>query len=87
MYKRKDIEQFFNGLVDEIQEKVYGRVNIIEDVMIKTYKICIINWDIKWIFDLTNKVYEIKTEQDKDKLIYDIIQEYKRYILDVYIVE
>lgn len=86
MYKRKDIMQFINGLVDEIQEKIYGRVSIVEDMMIETYKICIFDRDIKWVFDLTDKVYKIETQQDKDKLFHDIMQQYKTYILGAYIV-
>lgn len=86
MYKRKDIMQFLNGLVDEIQEKIYGRVDIVEDMMIETYKICISDRDIKCVLDLTDKVYEIETQQDKDRLVHNIMQQYRTYILGAYIV-
>lgn len=86
MYKREDIMQFFKGLVDEIQERIYGQAYIKEDIITRTYKICIFDRDIKYVFDLTDKLYEIETQQDKDKLVHDIIQQYKAYILGAYIV-
>lgn len=84
--KSKDKMQFLNELVDEIQEKIYGRVDIVRDMMIETYKICISDRDVTFVIDLTDTLYEIETQQDKDKLVHDIMQQYRTYILGGYIV-
>ena len=86
MYKRKDIINFLNLLVEELQSKVYGNVYIMETMMIESYKICIMDRNMRYIFDLTDKIHGIHNDKDADKLVYDIIQQYKEYILGAYIV-
>ena len=86
MYKRKDIINFLNILVEELQSKVYGTVYIMETMMIESYKICIMDRDMSYVFDLTDKIYGIHNDEDADELVYDIIQQYKEYILGAYIV-
>ena len=86
MYKRKDIMNFLNLLVEELQSKVYGNVYIMETMMIESYKICIMDRDMRYVFDLTDKIYGIHNDEDADELVYDIIQQYKEYILGAYIV-
>ena len=68
MYKRKDIMNFLNLLVEELQSKVYGNVYIMETMMIESYKICIMDRDMRYVFDLTDKIHGIHNDEDADEL-------------------
>lgn len=86
MYKRADIIKFLDYLTEEIQKKVYGRVNWDESMMTEKYELYILDRDIKCVFDMTDRIHNTETIEDADKIVYDIMQAYRNHILGAYIV-
>ena len=86
MYNRKDILDFLQHLIDEIQKQINGEVWYEEDYIGQSYIIRIKDSDVKCSFNVTKQLYKIETQRDGEKLLFEIIQKYKEYILEKYFV-
>lgn len=86
MYKLRDRRELAKKITDWLQELVYGDVVLDEDIMFQKFIIHIIDRDINFSCDISEWLYNIKTEHDMDVCVDDIFTDYKRMILGKYIV-
>ena len=78
---REQREQLARAVCEDIQESVYGKVKLENDVFMNTYKLYIIDRDIYYAIDITDDIRNGYFD------IYDkIMNDYKRTILGKYLV-
>lgn len=86
MYKLKDRRELAKKITNQLQELVYGDVELYEDAHLHKFILHIIYRYINYSCDISECLYKIETEHDMDVCIDDIFSDYKIMILSKYIV-